>query len=176
MGDLIDATPKDLISRVFLGEELFKTWYLGRTILIGDACHKMLPSAGQGCISPRQLPVRPRGDNFQEHSAALQGYYDQRFHHAKTQFEFSQKVATVMAGHVNAIHLVNIGGVHKSGDSSFAFFINRTFEKMFANRPQIAWLPKAENRDTGDIIPQKGSKRYTREQQEEEGHGTATAV
>lgn len=48
MGDLIDTTPKDIISRVYLEQKMFETWYHGRTVLLGDACHKMLPSAGQG--------------------------------------------------------------------------------------------------------------------------------
>ncbi|KAF9896715.1 hypothetical protein BX616_006890, partial [Lobosporangium transversale] len=34
--DLIDSTPKEKISNVFLEEKLFETWYHGRTVLIGD--------------------------------------------------------------------------------------------------------------------------------------------
>lgn len=41
LGDLIDATPKDAISRVFLEDKIFETWNHGRTVLIGDACHKV---------------------------------------------------------------------------------------------------------------------------------------
>lgn len=36
MGDLFEATPDDLISRVYLEEKLFETWQHGRTALIGD--------------------------------------------------------------------------------------------------------------------------------------------
>ena len=36
IGDLIDLTPVDLISKVVLEEKVFKTWYSGRTVLIGD--------------------------------------------------------------------------------------------------------------------------------------------
>jgi len=36
LGEFIDATPKDRISKVFLEEKLFETWYHGRTVLIGD--------------------------------------------------------------------------------------------------------------------------------------------
>jgi hypothetical protein len=36
MGTLIDMTPKELITKVALEEKVFKTWYSGRSVLIGD--------------------------------------------------------------------------------------------------------------------------------------------
>ncbi|KAF9371874.1 hypothetical protein CPC16_002789, partial [Podila verticillata] len=36
MGDLIDKTPKDMISKVMLEEKIFETWFGGRTVLLGD--------------------------------------------------------------------------------------------------------------------------------------------
>lgn len=36
MGDLIDSSPRETISRVFLEDKLFETWHHGRTVLIGD--------------------------------------------------------------------------------------------------------------------------------------------
>ncbi|KAF9280202.1 hypothetical protein BGZ74_002653, partial [Mortierella antarctica] len=36
IGDLIDRTPKNLISKVMLEEKVFDTWYSGRTVLLGD--------------------------------------------------------------------------------------------------------------------------------------------
>ncbi|KAF8982739.1 hypothetical protein BGZ46_000720, partial [Entomortierella lignicola] len=36
IGDLIDATPKDQISKTVLEEKLFTTWYNRRTVLVGD--------------------------------------------------------------------------------------------------------------------------------------------
>lgn len=36
LGQFIDATPRNRISKVFLEEKLFETWYHGRTVLIGD--------------------------------------------------------------------------------------------------------------------------------------------
>ncbi|KAF8947929.1 hypothetical protein BGZ47_007325 [Haplosporangium gracile] len=36
LGDLYDRTPKELISKVMLEEKVFKTWYHGRTVLLGD--------------------------------------------------------------------------------------------------------------------------------------------
>jgi len=36
MGELVRDTPPELISKVFLEDKLFKTWFHGRTALIGD--------------------------------------------------------------------------------------------------------------------------------------------
>ncbi|KAF9351035.1 hypothetical protein BGX26_010863 [Mortierella sp. AD094] len=41
MKDIFDATPKDLISKVFLEEKVFQTWYHGRSVLIGDGKVKL---------------------------------------------------------------------------------------------------------------------------------------
>jgi hypothetical protein len=46
MGDLIRDTPPDLISRVFLEDKVFKTWYHGRTILIGDGKKTLMMDDG----------------------------------------------------------------------------------------------------------------------------------
>ncbi|KAF9906930.1 hypothetical protein EC991_011493 [Linnemannia zychae] len=48
VGDLIDVTDRQLISKVMLEERVFKTWYGGRTVLLGDACHKSVPFTGKG--------------------------------------------------------------------------------------------------------------------------------
>ncbi|KAG0199095.1 hypothetical protein BGX33_011878 [Mortierella sp. NVP41] len=50
MGDLYDLTEKELISKVMLEEKVFKTWYSGRTVLLGDACHKLNPWGGHGAV------------------------------------------------------------------------------------------------------------------------------
>ncbi|KAF8946744.1 hypothetical protein BGZ47_011488 [Haplosporangium gracile] len=51
LGDLYDKTPKDLMSKVMLEEKVFETWYSGRTVLLGDACHKLNPAGGTGAMT-----------------------------------------------------------------------------------------------------------------------------
>ncbi|KAG0066536.1 hypothetical protein BGZ89_007181 [Linnemannia elongata] len=48
LGDVIDKTPKDQMTKVMLEEKVFDTWYHCRTVLIGDACHKLHPAGAQG--------------------------------------------------------------------------------------------------------------------------------
>ncbi|KAF9549086.1 hypothetical protein EC957_004724 [Mortierella hygrophila] len=51
LGDLYDLAQKDLISKVMLEEKVFQTWYSGRVVLLGDACHKLHPSGGHGAVT-----------------------------------------------------------------------------------------------------------------------------
>ncbi|KAF9963800.1 hypothetical protein BGZ65_011256 [Modicella reniformis] len=102
MGDLIDATPKDRISRVFLEEKLFETWYYGRIVLIGDACHKMLPSGGSGAINALQDAVilvnsivdmtMPTAENI---TTAFRDYRKQRYPQTKYQMDKAKILATI---------------------------------------------------------------------------------
>lgn len=36
LGDIIDKTPKELISKIMLEEKYFESWYDGRVVLLGD--------------------------------------------------------------------------------------------------------------------------------------------
>jgi len=42
MGHLIDKTDKNLISKVVLEEKVYKAWYGGRTVLLGDGKEERL--------------------------------------------------------------------------------------------------------------------------------------
>lgn len=44
LGDIIDQTPKELISRIMLEEKYFESWYNGRVVLLGDGKQLKLKS------------------------------------------------------------------------------------------------------------------------------------
>ncbi|KAF9165380.1 hypothetical protein BGX20_000620 [Mortierella sp. AD010] len=105
MKDVFDATPKDLISKVFLEEKVFKTWHHRRSVLIGDACHKMLPGAGQGAaMAMRDATVLANCIyNMKDNSAksiktAFDGYYRQRYPEAEHQLENSAFMSKILSG------------------------------------------------------------------------------
>ncbi|KAI7824105.1 hypothetical protein BC939DRAFT_450580 [Gamsiella multidivaricata] len=112
LGDLMDATPKDLISKVYLEEKLFETWHYGRTALAGDACHKMLLSAGQGAVNAMQDAVVLANVIYDLESttqeaieAAFLDYRTQRYPHAKYQYINSKLVSKLMTGQVKRYFL-----------------------------------------------------------------------
>ncbi|KAF8953789.1 hypothetical protein BGZ46_003137 [Entomortierella lignicola] len=108
LGELINATPRHTISRVFLEDKFFETWTYSRTVLIGDACHKFLPSSGLGAVNAIQDAVvlanciyEMRMTSYDSVQKALENYRDQRFDGAKTQHESSKFTGRVIYGHVS---------------------------------------------------------------------------
>ncbi|KAF9991162.1 hypothetical protein BGZ75_004647 [Mortierella antarctica] len=167
LGHLIDATPRDLISKVYLEEGLFDTWHHGRTCLIGDACHKMLPSAGQGAVSAMQDAIvlvnciydieenTPKAIN-----AAFQEYQSLRYPRAKQQFELSKTMGKLLIGQ----SLMERFARHVFANYIPRSVLLRNFAKSVAYRPLAAFLPPVENRGSAFVEPQQPSRRYLREQ------------
>ncbi|GJJ70239.1 hypothetical protein EMPS_02588 [Entomortierella parvispora] len=176
LGDLIDATPSESISRVFLEDKLFQTWHHNRTVLIGDAAHKLLPSSGQGannafedaivlanCLYDIGTPSLP------DVKAALKSYKDQRLPHVLEQYEASKASAKFLYGHTffeRCIRHVVFNWVPKSK-------LSEMMQKDAAYRPQATFLPLAPKRGKCYIEPQFPNKRYEAEQKAKQ---TAAAV
>ncbi|KAG0226926.1 hypothetical protein BGX31_007147 [Mortierella sp. GBA43] len=161
MGEIMDDTPKELISKVFLEEKVFKTWYHGRTVLIGDACHKMLPSAGQGAVNAMQDAVvlanclyNMTDSSSSSITAAFQEYYRQRSDRAAMQVERSRNWGKIMSGHTWTERLIR----HLILNYIPYWIQVQSAIKTFEYRPQIHWLPLAKERGTGRALPQEGRK------------------
>ncbi|KAF8977191.1 hypothetical protein BGZ46_007575 [Entomortierella lignicola] len=169
IGSLIEATPKDNISRVFLEEKFFETWEHARTALLGDACHKLIPSAGLGAVNAIQDAVvlanciyEMKDNSFESVEEALKGYRKLRYDEAKLQYETSKFSGKVFYGHTLIERLMRYAIVNLMPQSVHS----SNFIKTVMFRPQIAFLPLVSNRGTGAVTPQKPSAKYIAKQKE----------
>ncbi|KAG0248828.1 hypothetical protein BG011_009868 [Mortierella polycephala] len=163
MGDLFAVTPREAISRVLLEDILYQTWHHERTVLIGDACHKLLPSTGQGCVNAMQDAVvlanclyEMKSMAFEDIEEALHDFREQRFIHAKTQYDATQWSAKLMYGHTiieRVLRQVVFNLMPRS-------MLKSRISKDSAYRPQVSFLPQTPNRGTIPPLPQKPSAKY----------------
>ncbi|KAF9198677.1 hypothetical protein BGZ49_000424 [Haplosporangium sp. Z 27] len=159
MKDMFDTAPKNLISKGFLEEKVFQTWYSGRSVLIGDACHKILPGAGQGAVMAMKDAVvlanclyGMKDRSSASIRSALDSYYKQRFPEAEAQLKNSANLSELMSGqrwHERLSRYLIL-------KYTPYWLMEIQQEKDFAARPQINWLPLVESQGTGKVLPQVG--------------------
>ncbi|KAF9200242.1 hypothetical protein BGZ49_009544, partial [Haplosporangium sp. Z 27] len=159
MKDMFDATPNDLISKAFLKEKIFQTWYHGRTVLLGDACHKVLPSFGQGAVLAMKDAVVLANCifNMVDTSSAsvrwaFDSYYNQRFPDADIVFQNSAQMSKV----ISTQKWTERAARYIMSNYMPHWLLNKKHEKDMAFRPQINWLPLIESKGTGEVLPQVG--------------------
>ncbi|KAK5823679.1 hypothetical protein F5H01DRAFT_363343 [Linnemannia elongata] len=102
MGDLYDLTPKEFISKVGLEEKVFETWHHGRTVLLGDACHKLHPNGGQGAVTAihdaialANILYAMPSKSLPDFANAFEEYRSERYPTAKEAFENSQLMSKI---------------------------------------------------------------------------------
>ncbi|KAF9905571.1 hypothetical protein EC991_001532 [Linnemannia zychae] len=142
-GDLIDWTPKELISKVMLEEKVFKTWYGGRTVLMGDACHKLSPAGGAGAgnalldaiVLANYIHALPMHPVIEEIEAAFESYKNDRIEWVEKAFGTSQMLQSVVA---KGIKPMIVRFIMKNLPE---FMKRRAAEQMYSCRPQVAFLP-----------------------------------
>ncbi|KAG0203159.1 hypothetical protein BGX33_009262 [Mortierella sp. NVP41] len=149
MGDLYDKTPHDRISKVMLEEKIFKTWHHGRTVLLGDACHKLNPSAGQGAVTAMHDATVLANLIY-----ALPSNTSKEIHKAFTEYRAERYPPAIEAAK-NSILLSML--LNKGFAGMVALFVSqhipdwiwRIFVKrMVCTRPAFGGLEKKEFRET----------------------------
>ncbi|KAF8934650.1 hypothetical protein BGZ47_010268 [Haplosporangium gracile] len=167
MGDLIRASPKDCIAKVLLEEKLFETWYHQRTVLMGDACHKILPYVGQGAVNAMEDAVilanalyEIRDVTSKNITAAFEDYRTQRYAHAAEQCSASKMFTMLMVGQKWYEDLLRRFVLSVASK----FFQRQNYAKTLNYRPQASFLERVPDRGTIPVLPQKVSLRYTKEQ------------
>ncbi|KAG0293464.1 hypothetical protein BGZ96_002806 [Linnemannia gamsii] len=162
LGDLFDATPIERVSKVYFEDHLFETWHHDRTVLIGDAAHKLLPSSGAGAVNAMQdavilanhlYDIKPT--SFENIQSALKEYKEERFDAVKDQYPQSHMSAKLIYGHTLWERIVR----HVVFNWLPKGIQHRQFLKDTAYRPQANFLPQAPKRGSLEVIPQQPSKR-----------------
>lgn len=149
MGDLIDQTPPHLISKVMLEEKVFETWYSGRTVLIGDACHKIHPASGQGAVHAMQDALTLANWLSVLTSTTIED--------AEKVFEEykAERYPVVQAAYINGRGLSNVSA--RDLKARITRFITRNMpgwlwrfvlKRMIESRPQVSFLPLIKDQGT----------------------------
>ncbi|KAF9093614.1 hypothetical protein BGX23_003117 [Mortierella sp. AD031] len=149
LGDMFDRTPKDLISKVMLEEKVFETWYSGRTVLLGDACHKLHPLGGHGAVTAMHDALALANLIY-----ALPNSSSEEIHKTFAEYK-AERMPLVLESFKNSQILA------KSMDTGFwgtvAVFVSTCIPKwlwnifsrnMAKNRPQAGWLPQIPSKGT----------------------------
>ncbi|KAG0293469.1 hypothetical protein BGZ96_002811 [Linnemannia gamsii] len=178
MGDLFDATPLQGVSKVFFEDQMFETWNHGRTVLLGDAAHKLLPSTGAGALNAmldavvlanHLYDIKPTScDNIK---TALNGYKEERFDAVLDQYSQTHFAARLQFGHTlweRILRHVLFNWIPRS-------FQMKQISKESAYRPQANFLPRVLKRGTLEVVPQKPSRRVFQEE-EEPNNGVVAAA
>ncbi|KAG0087222.1 hypothetical protein BGZ92_007499 [Podila epicladia] len=157
MTDLIDNTPKHLISKVMLEEKVFDTWYHGRTVLIGDACHKMNPAGGMGAINAMQdaiaianwINVLDRNSTWEETERAFKEYKTERYPWVLGAYRDSQIMSKLVA--------VNLTGkIARFATKNLPAWAHRmALSRVISYRPQVSFLPLAQDRGANKPTKQR---------------------
>ncbi|KAG0348198.1 hypothetical protein BG004_005741 [Podila humilis] len=160
--DFLQHTPKRAISTVDLEERLYKTWYHGRIVLVGDACHQHLVVGGQGAIQGLldgvclvNLLYDMEHSTPHEITKAFKKYQAKRNPVTKTTIEETAMLDKMLHGQG-----LKAGMMRRFMFSAWTF--NLKNDKANNNRPQLSFLPFVEDRGHSKAARQKISGRLTR--------------
>ncbi|KAF9973386.1 hypothetical protein BGZ73_003369 [Actinomortierella ambigua] len=146
LGELIGNS--DSIARVMLEDRWFHTWYEGRTVLVGDACHKMIPSTGQGanqaildCVVLANLIHELPSKNVKDLERAFAKYFEIRGETTKAVIDNSKTLGHVVSAKGGIFAPLFRKMVFKVVGTSF---FQKKVKMSMAGRPALNYLPRPD--------------------------------
>ncbi|KAF9354889.1 hypothetical protein BGX26_007239 [Mortierella sp. AD094] len=106
LSSLMAHTPQENMVKILVEEKHYKTWYHGRTVLMGDACHKFVSFSGQGpeqamldaiCLANLFYGLK-KPYPFADISEAFAMYYELRSPISKAAVQTSGQMANLING------------------------------------------------------------------------------
>ncbi|KAK3835028.1 MAG: hypothetical protein J3R72DRAFT_451711 [Linnemannia gamsii] len=177
IGDLVNLTPKDCVVKVMLEEKVFDTWYYCRTVLIGDACHKLNPAGGSGATNAIHdaIVLANYIHALQDHPSTadiedcFKAYQEERKPWVESAFITSQTFKSMVAKGFKA-------KLTRTVMKYVPKWLQAEVEKrLLSNRPQVCFLPRDDTEVTMEPVPQpslhlKRPNNAAHQQQREDHH------
>ncbi|KAF9117953.1 hypothetical protein BGW39_001632 [Mortierella sp. 14UC] len=131
IGDLIDLTPKEFISKVMLEEKIFKTWHYGRAVLMGDGAVTAMHDAIALANLIYAMPTRTQKD----WTTIFEEYHKERLPAVTESFKNSQLMAKLSEKNL-------AGAVFLYMAANMPLWMWRlALAKLVRYRPQVGFLP-----------------------------------
>ncbi|KAF9977283.1 hypothetical protein BGZ73_006432 [Actinomortierella ambigua] len=179
VGEIIGATPKELISSVLLEEKFFNCWHSDRIVLLGDACHKVMPFAGQGAIHAMLDGVSLTNLLYDMPSTSsanirdvFQTYYRERSGSAKKAVEGSRMLGLFFESKGVLPRMLRYVSLNLLPRWTHRVMI----DQMMYDRPQLSFLPLVSDRGLSPAYVYPYEKKQTHTIESSMLHKLAWAV
>ncbi|KAG0263656.1 hypothetical protein BG011_008371 [Mortierella polycephala] len=180
ISDLLETTEQDSMYFHMTEERFCETWYGGRTVLLGDACHRgfyqPVSEAIIDAVTLVNLLANMQSDSLDSLTAAFKEYRDCRAPSAKAAVEQCVQTRQVFSGKGRAASLKRNVVFNYMPEK----VRNMLDDKRHENRPQLWFIPTVKDRGLVRPIPNPplGSTANIGEESLQESHsdGTGAAV
>ncbi|KAG0242671.1 hypothetical protein BGW41_003774 [Actinomortierella wolfii] len=161
MKEVFEKSRPESTSKIMLEEKWFQTWYHERTVLIGDACHKVVPFGGQGAVqaildavSLVNLLYEIPSTSAEDITKVFAAYYKERGTRSKAAVQFSEQLGTIVSGQGFKASLTR-----KILFNLPLWLINLTGDALNAVRPILRCIPPVIDEGKVKAVPQKPASR-----------------